>query len=137
MKITNRGIITDTLSVKNQEINPDELHYYRFDSIATDQIVMRYDVTKAIQDWGVSMWFSNTPAGSPVGRPIPVTYQTDITLKVVGDTLTMEKGGGYVETLFDIISGLPYYINVHNLQSNDNFYYLVIGPEEPPSDICG
>ena len=137
MKLTNRGIIDANITVKNQELNPDELHYYRFDLISTDQIKIRYDVGKMVQDWGVNFWFSHTPAGPTIGRYIHVTYQTNISLKVDGNQMTVvERNGGHLETLFDIIAGAEYYINVHNQQNGDNFYWLVVGEEAPLTDLC-
>jgi len=136
MKLTNKGIVDANIAVKNLEINPDELHYYKFELITQDQIVVRYDVTKAIQDWGVVLWFSHAPAGKALGRMIPVTHQTDVDIKVDNGAMVLSKQGVTIDKLFDIIPDMDYYINVHNLQSNDNFYYLVIGPEEPPVDIC-
>lgn len=137
MQVENYGIIDADVYIQNREINPDALHYYRYDLIHTDQQDLAYDVTKAIQEWGVLFWFSLTPAGKPLGRNIYVTHQTDISFRVNGDMLDIVKGGAVIETLFQIYPTLTYYINLHNQQNNDNFYHLRIGEYNvDATDLC-
>lgn len=137
MKIVDFGSISEALYVQSREINPDVLHVYRYDLITEDDTLVIFDVVKNIQEWGVDVWFSNTPAGSALRRTFPVTHQTDISFRVTNGSMTLEKNNITLDFLFQINPDLTYYINVFNKQNNDNFYFLKVGDtENTMTDIC-
>ena len=128
-----KGILPEPCKI-TVEIMPDESHYYIVDF--TDTFSLRYDVLEGRQDWGLGFWFSETPGGSPLGRTLKTTPQTDVIIAVDNGTIVVQKNGAIVDILFDFSPELTYYFNVFNKESSLSKYILALGDIEPTDILC-
>ena len=130
------AVYADTISgIPSQPIPllASEIHVYDYSPLV--EAPLYYDIQVGIEEWGINMWFSNTPQGKPLGREIRVTHRADFNFRVEDGNVVMYKNNDFVEILFEIIFGLSYYINVSNRQGNLKSYYLMYKDLLPATDL--